>query len=126
MGKDVLGEVKLCVVAEKPQAVTKKPAPPAPKENKQTGPAQPVVASVGQADLDTQIQAVGDEIRVLKEKLSAEGLKGKELNNHESVKSLVGQLQSLKNQKKNAPAAAPAPVAAPVSIVREGCRCQMV
>lgn len=115
--KDVLGEVNLCVVAEKPKAFTKELAPPAQKESKETAPKQPVVASVGQADLDMQIQALGDEIRVLKEKLKAEGLKGKELNNHESVKSLVGQLQSLKNQEKAAPAAAPVsvPSSTPVS-----------
>jgi len=91
--------------------------PPARKENKETAPTQPVAASVGQADLNKQIQALGDEIRVLKEKLKAEGLTGKELNNHESVKSLVGQLQALKNQEKAAPAAAPVsvPSSTPVS-----------
>jgi len=47
-------------------------------------------------DLEPQIKSVGDEIRVLKEKLKGEGLSGKKINDHAEVKRLVAQLQELK------------------------------
>jgi len=44
------------------------------------------------------MKAVGDEIRVLKEKLKAEGLSGNKINQHEEIKPLVAKLQELKKQ----------------------------
>merc|ERR1712039_838484 len=55
----------------------------------------PAAAPAG-GDLDAQIKSVGDEIRVLKEKLKGEGLSGKKINDHAEVKRLVAQLQELK------------------------------
>jgi len=49
----------------------------------------------------------------LKEKLKAEGLSGKKVNEHEEVKSLVAKLQDLKAQHASAPAAASAAAAEP-------------
>lgn len=70
--------------------------PPKAAEAPEASPAVPI-------DLEAQIKAVGDEIRALKERLKAEGLSGKKINDHEEVKTLVVKLQQLKEQ----PAAAP-------------------
>merc|ERR1711920_1161882 len=56
-------------------------------------------------------KSVGDEIRALKEKLKAEGLSGKKINDHPEIKTLVDKLQALKSGAA-APAAAPAPATA--------------
>mmetsp|Transcript_11885 Transcript_11885/g.27868 ORF Transcript_11885/g.27868 Transcript_11885/m.27868 type:complete len:388 (-) Transcript_11885:167-1330(-) len=86
-----------------------------------TGPAAsaaPPAASAAQGtDVEAQVKAVGDQIRALKEKLKAEGLSNKKINEHAEIKMLVAQLQDLKNQLPDAggaePAATPAPVAWP-------------
>jgi len=128
----VLGKVALCTVAGKPKPVIAAFAPPARGDAKQDkgkkdaepkaqpkaqpkakavvcgkAPA-PARASAPSGETEAQIQAVGDQIRTLKEKLKGEGLSGKKINDHEEVKKLVAQLQELKAQ---APAgdAAPAP-----------------
>lgn len=137
--KAVLGEVRLCSQAEKPQPVktdvkqAKKEAEPKakkeaePKAKKEAEPkakaaepkakaepkaqakaepkakaapkaeakAEPAAATPS-GDVEAEIKAVGDEIRVLKEKLKAEGITGKKLNDHEDVKALVAKLQELK------------------------------
>jgi len=94
-------------------ASAKKPSPPpvAPavakataKPKAQAAAATSVVATTrspaNSADLDAEIAAVGEQVRALKEKLKAEGLSGKKLNEHEEVKSLVSQLQALKQRGK--------------------------
>jgi len=68
--------------------------------------------------LEAQIKAVGDDIRVLKEKLKGEGVTGKKLNEHPEIKTLVEKLGGLKAQAEGgapaaAPKAAPAPAPAP-------------
>jgi len=52
--------------------------------------------AAGGGDLDAQVKQVGDKIRALKEKLKAEGLSGKKINEHPEVKDLVGKLSELK------------------------------
>merc|ERR1719446_1381828 len=84
-----------------------KPAP-APK-------AQAAAPAAGGAVDEAAIKAVGDEIRVLKEKLKGEGLSGKKVNEHEEVKKLVTKLQELKAQAAAAPAAPAAAEAKPAS-----------
>jgi len=70
---------------------------------------EPAAAPAG-GDAEAKIKAVGDEIRVLKEKLKGDGLSGKKINDHDEIKRLVAELQTL---KATAPAAAtPAPDAA--------------
>jgi hypothetical protein len=71
------------------QAPAKAAAPPTPA--KAAAPAAPA----GIVD-ETAIKAVGDEIRVLKEKLKAEGLSGKKINDHPDITRLVKQLTELK------------------------------
>jgi len=62
-------------------------------------------ASSGGAVDEEAIKAVGDEIRVLKEKLKGQGITGKKLNDHPEVATLVAKLADLKAGK---PAGAPA------------------
>eukprot|EP00933_Yihiella_yeosuensis_P076414 TRINITY_DN8615_c0_g1_i3.p1 TRINITY_DN8615_c0_g1~~TRINITY_DN8615_c0_g1_i3.p1 ORF type:complete len:831 (+),score=239.67 TRINITY_DN8615_c0_g1_i3:76-2568(+) len=90
-----------------PKAAAPKKEAPAAKgaaKAKAKATAAPAAAPAGGAS-DDEIKAVGDEIRVLKEKLKAEGMSGKKINDHEQVKALVEKLQAL---KAGAPAAAPA------------------
>eukprot|EP00929_Paragymnodinium_shiwhaense_P060953 TRINITY_DN3042_c0_g2_i2.p1 TRINITY_DN3042_c0_g2~~TRINITY_DN3042_c0_g2_i2.p1 ORF type:complete len:517 (+),score=224.74 TRINITY_DN3042_c0_g2_i2:78-1628(+) len=98
--------------APKKEAAAKKEAAPK-KEAKGSPKAKPAAAPASGAkagDLEKQIVDVGDEIRTLKEKLKADGLSGKKINEHEQVKSLVAKLQDLKSQHIAAPAE-PAPKA---------------
>lgn len=104
----ILGDLKLCSTAAKPQAVkkaivTKTAAPP-----KTTAPVA-VSTSVPSGDVDKQIQEVGDQIRILKEKLKADGVTGKKMNENPQVVELVAKLKDLKS---GAPVEAPPPVAA--------------
>lgn len=80
-------------------------APAAPAAKKAASPKQspkqaPAAApSGGGGDLDAQIKAVGDEIRLLKEKLKGQGLSGKKVNDHDEVKALVAKLTELKSKQ---------------------------
>lgn len=47
---------------------------------------------------EAAIKKLGEDIRVLKEKLKAEGITGKKLNEHPEVAALVGKLQEWKKQ----------------------------
>jgi len=71
------------------------PAPAAPQPTA-APPAAPASSAADGGDLEAQIKAVGDEIRVLKEKLKGEGLSGKKVNDHAEVKGLVAKLNELK------------------------------
>lgn len=59
------------------------------------------------------MKAIGDELRVLKEKLKGEGVSGKKMNDHPEIKALVEKLTEAKkgssgsNKKDDAKAAAP-------------------
>jgi len=82
-------------------APAKKEAAPAKKEaapKKEAAAPKPAAApaSSGGAVDDAAVKAVGDAIRELKEKLKAEGLSGKKVNEHEEVKALVAKLSELK------------------------------
>eukprot|EP00811_Abedinium_folium_P017276 NODE_2619_length_2178_cov_9.155534.p1 GENE.NODE_2619_length_2178_cov_9.155534~~NODE_2619_length_2178_cov_9.155534.p1 ORF type:complete len:606 (+),score=229.27 NODE_2619_length_2178_cov_9.155534:69-1886(+) len=73
-------------------------------------------AANGSGDIVAAINAVGNDIRVLKERLKGEGLSAKQVNVHAEVIEKVQRLQALKAQQGAAPAAfAPPPrgVAAP-------------
>lgn len=137
--KAVLGEVSLCQTAAK-AIPTKFEAPPrkeAPKKEaapKQASPkaapkkepkkeepakkaspkATPAPApAVGGGDVGAAITALGNEIRILKDKLKAQGLKGKEVDKNEEVAAKVAELKELKARQDAAGgAAAPAPKAA--------------
>jgi len=56
---------------------------------------------------EAAVKAIGDELRVLKEKLKADGVTGKKLNEHPDVKALVDKLSEAKKG-----GGAPAPAAA--------------
>lgn len=134
----VIGEAALCKEAEKPKAVkaaapkaenkkaekadTKKAEPK--KEATAKAKAEPKAKAEAKAAAPTDsglspeqekaIKAVGDEIRVLKEKLKGEGVTGKKLNDHPDIVALVGKLNALREAPASAPQAkaAPAPKAA--------------
>jgi len=73
------------------------PAAAAPKAKAAGSPkAAPAAAPAAGGDVDAQVTALGDEIRLLKEKLKGEGLKGKALNDHPEIKEKVAKLQELK------------------------------
>jgi len=55
------------------------------------------------------VDAVADQIRSLKEKLKADGLSGKQVNNHPEVTELVKKLSALKEAAASAPAFAISP-----------------
>lgn len=67
----------------------------APAAEKKADPAPKAAAASG-ATGEARIKEVGDEIRVLKEKLKSEGVTGKKLNSHPEIERLVGVLQQLK------------------------------
>merc|ERR1711936_951204 len=88
------------LVAKLVELKAKMPAAPAagaasPKAAPKSPKAAPAAAG---GDIEAQVKAVGDEIRVLKEKLKGEGLSGKKINDHDGVKKLVAELQELKKQ----------------------------
>jgi len=84
--------------AAKPKAAAeaKKSPKSSPKSSPKAAPAPAPAAPAAGGDVEAQVKAVGDAIRTLKEKLKAEGLSGKKINDHEEVKGLVAKLQALK------------------------------
>merc|ERR1711865_849609 len=75
--------------------------------------AKPAASPAGGALDEAAIKAIGDELRVLKEKLKAEGVSGKKLNVHPDVEALVAKLSEAKKAGGGAaPAAKPAAAAA--------------
>merc|ERR1712176_930093 len=69
--------------------------------------AAPAGAPAVSGDVEAQIKSVGDEIRVLKEKLKGEGLSGKKINDNEQIQTLVAKLVELKAKMPAAGAASP-------------------
>lgn len=65
---------------------------------------------------EAAIKAIGDEIRVMKDKLKGEGVTGKKLNEHPEIVALVGKLSAA---KEGAPAEA-APKAKPEPAPKKG------
>merc|ERR1711879_139046 len=61
-------------------AASPKAGAKSPKGSPKSGPKESLVE-----DVEAKIKAVGDEIRDLKEKLKAEGLSGKKVNDHAEV-----------------------------------------
>jgi len=97
--------------APKTEAAPKKAAAAKPEAKKAAAP-----AAAGAPASEDAIKAVGDAIRELKEKLKAEGVSGKKLNDHPEVTALVKQLSDMKAGAAAAPAASSpksAPKAAP-------------
>lgn len=130
--KAVLGDVKLCALAEKPKPVQKpkqeakakqepkqqpkakatKAKPKAQAEEPSGNPPPAATPADGGGAAEDAVQAVGAEIRALKEKLKADGLNSKNINEHKEIKKLVGKLNELKSQVSEAgaaPVATPAP-----------------
>jgi len=118
----VLGKIDAGAGASSPKAAAKKEAAPkkdsapkkesspkaAPKkEGKADKAAAPKAAAApaGGAVDEEAIKAVGDEIRVLKEKLKGQGITGKKLNENAEVAALVAKLAELK-KGGSAPASA--------------------
>merc|ERR1712070_1034361 len=58
--------------------------------------AAPASPKAGGAVDEDAIKKIGDELRVLKEKLKGEGVSGKKLNDHPEVKALVEKLNAAK------------------------------
>eukprot|EP00440_Ansanella_granifera_P053634 gb/GFBE01058145.1/.p1 GENE.gb/GFBE01058145.1/~~gb/GFBE01058145.1/.p1 ORF type:complete len:720 (+),score=260.86 gb/GFBE01058145.1/:1-2160(+) len=92
--------------APKPKAEAK--AKPAAKAEAVAPKAKATAPNPPSGDVQAQIDAVGGQIRALKEKLKAEGKSGKEVNSHPEVAALVAKLTELKTGGGDAPAAAPA------------------
>jgi elongation factor 1-gamma len=121
--KSVMGDVKLCTQADKANPFTpsqseamatpaKAEAKPEAKTAAATARGAPAAAEGGHAD-EAAVKAKGDEIRVLKDKLKAEGKKGKEIDKDPQVATLVAELQALKSVAPASQKAAAAPGAAP-------------
>jgi len=91
--------VAAAIIKDVPPTVAKVSAPPATTSTN--------------GDVDAQIKAVGDQIRQIKEKLKAEGLSGKQINENGEVKMLVSQLQELKSQSTPPSVGAPTSAAKP-------------
>jgi len=118
----VIGKIDVAAAAATPAAKGGKPASPkaspkeAPKKKEEAKPkgspkAAPKAApAAGGAVDEAAVKACGDEIRILKEKLKAEGVTGKKLNDHAEVGALVKKLADLK-QGIGSASAAPAPAA---------------
>jgi len=98
--------------APKTEAAPKKGAAPKTEAKKA---AAPKAAATGAPASEDAIKAVGDAIRELKDKLKAEGVTGKKLNDHPEVTALVKQLSDMKAGAAAAPAAkaASSPKSAP-------------
>merc|ERR550537_376475 len=99
-GKDRVGAGGAPAASSKPAAAKQAAKPSSPKAAPKAAP-----AATGGAVDEEAVKRVGDEIRVLKEKLKAEGIAGKKLNDHPEVAALVSKLSALK-------AGGPAPAAA--------------
>lgn len=97
--------------AAKPSAKPAAKPAAAPAAAPAVAPAAAQVAASG--DVEAQVTAVGDEIRMLKEKLKVEGLSGKKINDHDQIKALVAKLTKLKAGLPAGGALAPAALAAP-------------
>jgi len=96
-----------------PKAAPKKEAAKkegSPKAAAKKAEAPKMEAASGGAVDEAAIKAVGDDIRVLKEKLKAEGITGKKMNENAEVAALVAKLSELKKGGA-APAAAASPKA---------------
>eukprot|EP00927_Polykrikos_kofoidii_P060307 TRINITY_DN5531_c0_g1_i1.p1 TRINITY_DN5531_c0_g1~~TRINITY_DN5531_c0_g1_i1.p1 ORF type:complete len:424 (-),score=90.98 TRINITY_DN5531_c0_g1_i1:204-1412(-) len=87
-------------VTETKKAAEPKGTPALGKEAKKEKKAE-TPASAGE-NFDVQVTAVGDQIRLLKEKLKGEGVSGKKVNEHAEVKALVAKLQDLKQRASGA------------------------
>jgi len=102
---------------EEPKKAEPKKAAPEPKAKASAAkasaaPAAAPAASGFSPEVEAQIKSVGDEIRVLKEKLKGEGLSGAKINQHEDIKKLVDKLSALKAGGAAPAAAAPKAAAA--------------
>jgi len=101
------GAAPAAEAAPKKQAAAKKGASPkaAPKDD-------PKASPKGGAVDEAAVKALGDELRLLKEKLKGEGITGKKLNDNSEVKALVEKLAVVKKggggEKADAKAAPPA------------------
>jgi len=84
-----------------------------PKASPKTSPKAAPKDETGPVD-EAAVKAVGDELRVLKEKLKSEGLAGKKLNDHPDVAALVAKMAALKAGAV-APKAAGSPKAKPAA-----------
>eukprot|EP00927_Polykrikos_kofoidii_P057781 TRINITY_DN5196_c0_g3_i1.p1 TRINITY_DN5196_c0_g3~~TRINITY_DN5196_c0_g3_i1.p1 ORF type:complete len:523 (+),score=117.74 TRINITY_DN5196_c0_g3_i1:87-1571(+) len=82
--------------AESPKWSPKRGPAASPKQSPKWVPKIPQAPPVPEIDIAAQVSSVGDQIRVLKEKLKAEGLSGKKVNQHADVVALVSELNSLK------------------------------
>jgi len=101
-------------------AIKETPAPPSAVAGP-TPANEPLVATAAPVlpagDVESQIKAVGDEIRALKAKLKADGLSGKQIDKADEVKALVARLTELKAAPSGVQASSPAPAAAATSSV---------
>merc|ERR1719191_1208701 len=80
---------------KEPKKEAKKAEPKAEPKAKASPKAAPAAAPGGGGN-DEAIQKLGDEIRELKAKLKAQGLKGKEIDKNEEVAAKVEKLKELK------------------------------
>merc|ERR1719162_1640230 len=98
----------------KPAAAPKKEAPKKEPAAKKEASPKAAPAQAGGAVDEAAVKAVGDEIRILKEKLKEQGIAGKKLNDHPEIATLVAKLAALKSgggspAPKGGSKAAPAP-----------------
>jgi len=90
---------KLAALKSGAAAADAAPKAASPKAAKAVSPESSPKASatVASGSLEDQIKAVGDDIRVLKDKLKLSGVIGKKLNDHPEVVALVAKLNALKS-----------------------------
>jgi len=103
-----------------PKASPKKDAAPkaSPKGGKEAAPKKDAAPKAspkggGGAPDEAAIKAIGDDLRVLKEKLKGEGVSGKKLNDHPEIQALVAKLSEAKAGGGGGAAPAPKKEAAP-------------
>eukprot|EP00927_Polykrikos_kofoidii_P057780 TRINITY_DN5196_c0_g2_i1.p1 TRINITY_DN5196_c0_g2~~TRINITY_DN5196_c0_g2_i1.p1 ORF type:complete len:644 (+),score=166.56 TRINITY_DN5196_c0_g2_i1:87-2018(+) len=91
--------------AASPKLAPADPAGPSPKSSPKKGPAaspkmapspSPKDAPAAEDDIAVKVKSIGDQVRVLKEKLKGEGLSGKKINQHADVVALVSEMNALK------------------------------
>merc|ERR1712159_758960 len=94
-----------------PKKEEKKAAPKKEEKKKEEKKEAAPAAAGGPVD-QAAVDACGNEIRLLKEKLKGEGLSGKKVNEHPEIKALVEKLSKLKAGEAVAGGGAPAVSAA--------------
>jgi len=91
------GDKKEASPKAKPAAAPKKDEPKKEAASKKAASPKAAPVQAGGAIDEAAVKAVGDEIRILKDKLKEQGITGKKLNDHPEIIALVAKLGELKS-----------------------------